>query len=31
MSIKAQLKQKFGVELDEMIERFNQKKKDRFD
>ena len=31
MSIKAQLKSKFGVELDEMIERFNQKKKERFD
>jgi len=31
MSIKSQLKSKFGVELDEMIERFNQKKKERFD
>lgn len=31
MSIKAQLKQKFGVEIDQMIERFNQKKKDTFD
>lgn len=31
MSIKRQLKHKFGVELDEMIERFNQKKKDTFD
>jgi hypothetical protein len=31
MSIKTQLKSKFGVELDEMIERFNQKKKERFD
>tara|TARA_R110000772_G_scaffold123755_8_gene230159 strand:- start:1656 stop:2693 length:1038 start_codon:yes stop_codon:yes gene_type:complete len=31
MSIQKQLKAKFGIELDTMIERFNQKKKDTFD